>query len=340
MRLVIPPPDVAPYGLRAMTMIARASDVGLSETHRALLATAQRVLLGTTLDVDTVPELDAATLAAHVRDPEVAHQLVRGMIVMSLAVGPATEEQMALIAGFAGALGVDDPAVRTIAHLAREEMVRFILDLHRRSNLRDYIDNQYRTQGGIFGVIKGLLEFKGVVHDAALEARFEALGQLPPDTLGHGFFRHYRDHGFAFPGAPGGFPLGALFHDVGHVLAGYDTSPEGELQIACFQAGYRRTDNAFFTILFAVLIHTSGINVGPLPMPQHPGRIGEGDLAERMLHALQRGAQLQVDLGDGWDFWPHMARPLADVRRELGVVPLAERFRTGVGVYGPPIGGG
>ncbi len=338
MNLLIPPPSVAPFGLRAMTMVARAAKDGFVETHRTLLNTVQRVILGTDLDIDTLPEIDAATLAEHVDDPALARQMIRGMLVVSLAVGPATPAQIELIEGFAGALGVDEPAVRAIEHLAHDELKRFLLDLHRRSNLRDYIDNQYRAQGGIFGVVKGLLEFKGVVHDDALAARFRALGDLPTDTLGHAFFLHYRENGFSFPGDKGGFPVGGVFHDFSHVLAGYDATPEGELQVACFQAAYRRNENSFFTILFAVLIHTAGINAAPIPMPKHPGRIGEGDLAERMLHAIKRGSQMTVDLADGWDFWADVELPLAEARRRFGVPPLAPEYRSSSGVYGPPIG--
>ncbi len=242
--------------------------------------------------MDTLPDVDPAALAAHFADPAAARQLVRGMIVMSLAVGPATPGQMKLVDNFAHALGVEEPAIRAIEQLAQQHKIRFMLDLHRRSNIRDYIDNQYKTQGGILAVAKGLLDFTGAAHDDALAARFRALGELPAGTLGRGFFEHYQSHGFTFPGEKGGFPVGALFHDFGHVIAGYDITPEGELSIASFQAGYRRTEDAFFTMLFAVLIHTAGVNVAPIPMPKHPGRIGEGDLAERMLHGLERGSQM------------------------------------------------
>jgi hypothetical protein len=338
MLLVTPPPSAAPFGLRAMTMVARAAKGGLADTHRALLQAVQYMLLGTDLDVDTLPEVDACTLAEHFGDPALARQLIRGMIVMSLAAGPATPVQIELIGRFARELSVDEPSVRAIEHLAHEERVRFLLDLHRRSNLRDYVNNQYRSQGGILAVAKALLNFKGVLHDDALAARFRALADLPDDTLGHAFFDHYRANGFTFPGEEGGFPMGAIFHDFGHVLAGYDASPEGELQIASFQAGYRRTENAFFTILFAVLIHTAGVNVSPLPMPKHLGRIGEGDLAARMIHALQRGSQMTTDLGGGWDFWPYVELPLREARRRLGVPPLGAAFTSGPGVYGAPIG--
>ncbi len=152
-----------------------------------------------------------------------------------------------------------------------------------------------------------------------MAGRFRALGELPESTLGYRFFHHSVDNGFPFPGEKGGFPLGGVFHDFGHVLGGYDTSPEGEMMVASFQAGYRRNENAFFTILFAVLIHTAGINMAPMEMPVLLGRIGEEGLAEQMMLALKRGAAMSVDLGDGWNFWPHVELPLDVVRERFGV---------------------
>lgn len=73
-------------------------------------------------------------------------------------------------------------------------------------------------------------------------------------------------------------------------------------------------------------------------MPRLPGRIGEGDLAERMLHGLQRGSQMSVDLGHDWDFWPYFDLPLDEARHRLGVPPPDPKFVSGIGVYGPPIG--
>ncbi len=322
MRLHYPDQKIASLGLRAMTVVARAAERGIDQPHRAIMAAAQRLVLRTDLDIDQLEEIDAGQLGEHFDDADAARQLVRGMVVMSLAVGTPTPRQMELIALFAAALGVDEPAVRAMDHLAKEELLRFRLDFYRRSHLRDYIGTQYRTQGGILGVAKGVLGYRGLIKDVALAARFRALGDLPEDTLGHGLYRYYQDNGFSFPGEAGGFPVGALFHDFGHVLGGYDSSPEGEMKVASFQAGYRRNDNAFFTILFAVLIHTAGVNMAPMPMPVLLGRIGRGDLFEQMLHALERGSAMTTDLGDDWDFWAYTDLPLDEARARLGVPPL------------------
>ncbi len=322
MRLLYPSPELAEFGLRAMTMVARAADHGLGRPQRALIDAAQRLVLHTELHVEAQAPITPEELAVRFDDPAAARQLVQGMVIMGLADGPASRRQSELIARFAAALGVDEPAVEVIGHLAEGELLLFRLDFYRRSHLLDYMGTQYRTQGGFLGVVKAVLGARGLLEDRDLAGRFHALGELPDDTLGAGFFRYYKDNGFAFPGEKGGFPAGAVFHDFGHVLAGYDSSPEGEMRIAAFQAGYRRHDNAFFTVLFAVLIHTAGVNVAPMDMPVLLGRIGEGDLAVEMITALTRGSAMNTDLGADWDFWPLVGLPLEEVRERLGVPPL------------------
>ncbi len=36
---------------------------------------------------------------------------------------------------------------------------------------------------------------------------------------------------------------------------------------------------------------------------------------------MARGAQVNQDLSDNWDYWPLAALPLDEVRRRLNVVP-------------------
>lgn len=323
MDLLEPGPERAPFGLRAMTMIARAAESGLSQPQRALLDAAQQGLLHTDLDVDSLPPLTPEELAGRFDEPALARQLIRGMVIMSLADGPPSRRQTELISSFAAALGVDEPAVKVTQRLMERDLLMFRLDFYRRSHLRDYIGTQYRTQGGILAVVKGVLGARGLIEDKELAGQFRALGELPEDTLGYRFFRHYTDNGFPFPGEKNGFPVGAIFHDFGHILGGYDTSPEGEMLAAAFQAGYRRNEDAFFVLLFAVLTHTAGVNMAPFEMPVLLGRIGQTGLAKQMLTAIKRGAAMKVDLGSDWDFWPYVELSLDVARQRLGVPPPA-----------------
>jgi hypothetical protein len=178
--------------------------------------------------------------------------------------------------------------------------------------------------GGVFPMIKAILRLCGVLgEDQELAGRFRALGDLPLGTLGREFHDHCRESQIPFSGEKGGFPIGAVYHDFSHVISGCDTSPEGEIKNAAFQAGFCGGDEDFFTTLFANLIHTAGINLTPFEMPVELGRIGNGTLALDWLKELERGSAMTVDLGDHWNFWDFVELPIDVVREKLGVRPAA-----------------
>jgi len=315
--------ELAPFELRAMTMIARAGTNGLAQPQRAMLDAMQRLVLETDLELYDLPPISGEELAGHCEDSAQARQLIRLMVVLSLADGPPSQEQMDLLRVFAAALKVDEPAVKVIGHLADHNLLRFRLAFARRSHVRTYFRNSKQILGGVLPVVKAILRFRGVVReDHDLAARFRALGDLPEGTLGHAFFDHCRSERIPFAGEKGGFPIGAVYHDFAHVLGGYDTTPEGEIKNAAFQAGFCKGDEDFFTTLFANIIHTSGINLAPFPMPVLRGRIGQGSLAMDWLRGLQRGAAMNVDLGDNWDLWDYVELSVDEVREKFGIQPL------------------
>lgn len=316
--------DQAVDSLRALVMIAKVADNSMARPQRALLDAIQRCLLPTELNIDDLEIITASELTKRFPDPLVSRQLIQQMILVSLADGPPNNAQSDLISDFAAELQVNEPAVKVIRHLTQGKRLRFRLGFYLHSHLLEYMGTQFRTQGGVLGVIKGVLGFRGLIENKDLADRFHAFAKFPENTLGYHFFQHCKKNGLSFPGERGGFPVGALWHDFGHVLAAYDTSPEGEIQAAAFQAGYRNSKNAFFTMLFAILIHTSGINMAPFEMPVLKGRIGNSNLAEKMFNAWQQGIATKVDIGADWDFWSYVNLPIDLVREQLGVTLLTE----------------
>jgi tellurite resistance protein len=322
MDLLHPAPESSASQLRALAMVGEAADGGEGPPQRAFLSAAQRVVLRADLDLDARKPITPAELAADTPDPAEARQLVRLMVVMAMADGPPDEAQMSLLRTFAHALQVEEPAVEVIGHLAKGNARRFKIAFLRRSHIRSYFRNT-RAMLGVAGVIKGVLRFRGVLGEhAATLSKYRALEQLAEDTLGHQFFRHCVDSGIGFPGQKGGFPEGAVFHDVTHVLSGGDTSPEGEMTNAAFQAGYTKGEHDFFTWLISVVLHATGINLVPFDMGFRPGRMGEGRLAEDVLLEIGRGNLVARDLGDRWDCWEYFELPIDVARERLGIVPV------------------
>jgi hypothetical protein len=106
------------------------------------------------------------------------------------------------------------------------------------------------------------------------------------------------------------------FHDWGHVLAGYDTRPESEIQQGAFQGGFVREDGFAF-LMFVVMQFHLGLKVTPVT----DGFTGLFD-AQKVLRAAQRGAACKVDLSDHWDAFAVADAPLEQIRADYGVPAL------------------
>jgi hypothetical protein len=300
-------------------MAGAAGAIGPSQ--RALMEAARRVVLRIDADIDALAPIGPEELAAGFPSPELRRQFVNGMLVVALADGVPARETVAQVETFAKALQVSTPELRDLRLLAENHMLVFKLDVLRRSQVGDIMKNQLEQKGPL-GLAKSVLVLRGVMEDKALAARYRAWEKLPADTLGHSLVAFYAKNGFSLPGERGGFPEAGLYHDFSHVLGGYGTDPEGEVQVASFSAGYKRT-TPFYLVMFAVLIFSTGVNVRPTAGYTTVGVLGKPGMAERMFAAMERGAQVNTELSDKWDYWPYAEMPLDEVRQRLNVVPAA-----------------
>lgn len=314
MELFIPPPEVVPFGLRAMKMVALASgDFAVQE--RALLDAAQR-MFGSDLDLDALPPITPEELAANLVDPRLRKQIIYGMLLLALADGEACPEESAAVEAFARALGVDAHEVTTFRRLSEGRLLLARLDVARHFWVRLHIVDKARA-GGIRWAARTLAAFAGIREDAALANRYRALLASPEGTLGRTYADFIRNNGFSFPGEKGSPPEPIAIHDLTHVIAGYGTAPADEICVTAFHAGYRK-EEPFTFLLFSMMQFNLGIAITPIT----PGMTLQFD-APRVLTALRRGAAMNSDLTDGhWDYWADIPLPLEAVRAKYGVPPL------------------
>lgn len=302
-------PAEARAGLRAMMTVARA-DGELADSEIALLEVAARALgveEPRALETITEDELAAAVL------PERRVVVVQAMILTALMDGDVSGAEVALVERYARALGVDEPRVANLRQIEEGRLRLLWLDLARRSFARPIFEETLREKGlgGVWKIVGPML---GLARDPELTRRYNDLGRLPEGTLGRAYWRFIVDHDLGFPGE-GIVAENGVWHDLSHVLGGYDTEPKGEVSVVSFIAGYRRDDPFFWLFTIALQFHL-GIKVSPYS----PGLRGHFD-SERVARAFARGQAVVRDLSRDWDYWPDMPRSLDDVRRELGVPP-------------------
>jgi hypothetical protein len=292
--------------LRALRNVALAND-RFTDAERSLVEGVARIH-DVEVDADRLEPIAFEEVAAVVRDPQRRKRAVQLAMVTALVEGTPSRETVGAVRAFAAALGIDEAGVEVLREMTEGRAFAARTDMLRR------VSRFIRKADEFPGILRMVLPMLGVGGDAVLAARYRALGGCRPGTLGRAVFDFLYDNDFKFPGEPGGIPM--IFHDLGHVLSGYGTDPEGEIQQAAFQAGFAREDGFSF-LLFGILQFHLGMRITPVAK----GYRGLFDV-RRVLVALHRGASCKVDLSRGYDLFANKNRSLDEVRRELGIPPL------------------
>ncbi|UVT14894.1 MAG: TerB family tellurite resistance protein [Nitrospira sp.] len=313
MELKMPNHEQAYWGLRAMKTIAMADGV-LNESERHMLSSVQQVI-GTTYDIEGLTPITPRELAQALPDPQLRKQLVQGLIVVSLIDGKPDEAEVNLVEQFAQELEVSALEIKNLRHVLNREIVQLRLDLVRRFWLRPKINELWNKEGikGLYKFVRGMM---GTYENKELAARYQALEHYPTGSLGRLYYEYCRTNGFPLPGEKGGSPEQILFHDCAHILSGYGTAPEEEVQVACFSAGFQRREPWLF-VFFVLLQFHVGIRMTPITT----ARTGMFDPLKAMI-AIRRGAAMNIDLNNGWDYWPVMGEQVEELRRRYNILPI------------------
>ena len=319
MKLYKPTPEQAPYGLRALKMVAEAP----GEIHPSalkLIMAAQQQLAGTAIPVGDLPPITPEELAKHFVEQPLRLQLIHGMVAVSLVSDFPPQSQVDVIHSFAEGFGIKSELLETVQKAVDGHMLAFRMCYLRRTHFKDFAKTELTHRGAI-GTAKALANFAGLVEDKVLSAKYEALKDLPPGTLGHELHAYYVSNGFGWPGQKHGFPEAGVSHDVSHLISGYDTTAAGETLVAGFVGGYRQDPNAFFTALFGLIIFSTGYQLPPGHIAAHADSIGQPGVAARLFRTIERGSLMTKDISVNFLVWPYVERPLDELRREWNVEP-------------------
>lgn len=312
MDFVLPEPEELKHGLRALVTVATVDGV-LHDGERGVIDAAQK-MLGGAYDLMDLEPITPEQLSKALPRELVRKQLFGGLIVMCMADGEINAGEAALIGRFADALGIEDGSVKNLERIAKGHFRRARLDILRRQWAVKKVREMAAEEGPgvIFRAMLGLL---GVKDSPDIIAKYEAFREYPPESLGRAYYDYIIDNQFTFPGAKGSPPEAMLFHDLSHILSGYGTDPKGEIQVATFSAGYSSYEvyNWFMFVLsqFQLGLQTAP-NVPPAQMEMNP---------LDLIVAYRRGAGMNIDINDGWDFWPVLDQPVDELRRRYSILP-------------------
>ena len=271
-------------------------------------------LHGTSVDVGSLRPLPVEEVAAVIADQHRRKRLVQLAVIAAMVEGEVTSAEAAAVRSLASAVEVDEASLKVLDDIAAKHRLLTRFDMMRR--IMGKFGTQAYHEEGLAGLRKMLIPFTGGGDDLETAWRYRQLGLLPEGTLGRELWEHFAKNRFAFPGEKDGVPERMVFHDIGHVLAGYDTRPESEIQQGAFQGGFMRQDGFAF-LMFAIIQFHLGIKVTPATGPQ----TGLFDVP-KVLRAAQRGAACKVDLSHRWDPFAVADAPVEQIRAEYGIPAL------------------
>jgi ubiquinone biosynthesis protein Coq4 len=312
--------------VRALHAVATAQGtIAIEPIERDSIVEIQRHLLHLESPMEPAGTALPDSLADILVDPEMRQSVVRILALLPVIDKRILPAKVAVVEEAARRLAVEDRGLeilrlavkgkyRSIGFSAMMRSVGHYWSPTGRMRVRDWLD----MMRNFLPPVPGLYQMIG---DKPLLARYQALGQLPSDTLGYALYRFYTDRGFALPGEPKSFPEGWAKHETYHVLSGYEVNNQGEMLLAAFSGGNSRL-LCMDLLMVTLLQFQAGKRVVPGPLPTDELR------PAAFFRALARGASMNVDLlGGHWNLWPEVDKPIAALRSAYNVPPLSAQER-------------
>jgi hypothetical protein len=299
--------------LAAMHAVAAAGSA-LTDADRASIVAAARYIFKLALPPDlaglTPPQPDE--LKALAAKEDLATEAVRFATVMAFVDGTLDNPKLAAVLKLAATLGVAADFVHDIAEITQGHVHEATAHMIR-ANLESITGKPWTTDNDAMAFF---LPYKGANADPALAARFRALADLPTETFGHAFAVFYLSQKYAFPGEEAALNIKfAAPHDSSHLLAGYDTTPRGELLVSTFTAAMHRKEAMSGHVLPVLFSWHLGIALNEVA-----GAVKGALDPQEFWHAWVRGERMKVDLfAPEWDFWAATREPIEAVRTRIGL---------------------
>ncbi|HET6897480.1 MAG TPA: hypothetical protein VFK70_03995 [Vicinamibacteria bacterium] len=311
MDLVVLSGAEVPCALRALRDVVASNGTITPAERRFIEVIAE--LHGTRVDVDTLASIAGGEVAEVITEPHRRKRVVQLASIAAMVEGDVTEAEAAAVKTLAAALNVEERGLKVLDDIAADHQLLTRFDMLRRI-MGKYGTQAYQEEG--FAGVRKMMAFWGGGEDPQVAWKYKQLSLLPEGTIGREFWEHCAKNKFSVPGEKGGIPERMVFHDFGHVLAGYDTRPESEIQQGAFQGGFVREDGFAF-LMFAIIQFHIGVKVTPVS----DGYTGLFDV-QKVLRAAQRGAACQVDLSDRWDPFAVADVPVDKLRAQYGIPAL------------------
>lgn len=272
-----------------------------------------------------MPDLDLGELqpispieVAAVFDDEVASRRLRHLLVLFEVLRfPQTVEQVALVDGYALALGGDEEGFQLVRATVRGDTERAA------EHLRDawFVSLREVSDHSIEARYHSIDE---KIDDPELAATLRAMRRLPRGALGREYIEFYLANHFDIPGEGVMTPGFFVQHDMGHLVAGLGPSAPGELALSAFQIGMCENEPHWMQFLVGLAAFEMGV-LGDDDFDAKTRVLERDGAIELVVESFERGMHCTENY-NALDLLDLADRSIAELRERFGVRPPREPF--------------
>lgn len=320
MFLVHNAPEQAPLLAAAIVSACRLPEGWPAPAQPQVLQVLFDRLLGFHADFERLAPAEPAEAAARLPDPDQRRELIELMATMEMMCRPIPPAMQASVDSWARALGVEDRTLTLARDLASDARQRATADFYRLNWIGEadpQQDARFRQSLERHGPSAYALTLE---EDGEERARWARLAQCPEASLGQALWQFYRQRGFKLPGEIGGANAALAQHDWVHVIADYDTTAIGELEVTAFMASASRSPGAMLGFVGAVSLYETGL-LESVVTHSYSATLSAPGGAERVAAAIAKGRGCRIDPLVGVDYFTIADEPLDAVRRRFGLAP-------------------
>lgn len=307
----------------------------LSDEERTLLDAVAETL-GVESSAEALETVAPEVVAEAITEPDARRHVAQMLIFTAMIDGAVTSDELRVIDAFAGALGVESAWLDEVREAARAHLDTLRLDMVRRVPFPRGTLEQAWDDSGWKGLWRLFRTASQSVENLDLAWRYKSLGLLPEGTLGRAYWAHMTERRFLFPGERGSVAPDGGRHDFVHVLSGYDTDAEGEMEVTALLAGMAKLEDPFGLLFGTLCMFHLGQKLRGAPASERSITITKTQTivntidaaanlpiptfdAERIGRAYRRGLLAVADLGLAWDFWADVEKPLDELRKHYNI---------------------
>jgi hypothetical protein len=308
--------EQAPLLAAAVVGACRGEDWDVPLQPRFLTVLFEK-LLGFVADFKTLAPATPQAVRDALLSPEQRLELIELMVTVEVLSEPIPFWLSDSVERWAKELGVEDRCLVLARDLAQNAKETAKADFYRLNWIgtldQEQPDFQQKLQR------EGLKAWALTVEaNPEVAQRWNELENCPAGSIGRALWEFYQKRGFAVPGTPRAANVAVARHDWIHVLADYDTTPLGEMEVVAFMASSSRVPGTTLGFIGTVSIYESGLLPSLIVPPGYNHSLSVPGGPERIANAIRRGKACTQDPLMA-DYFAIASCPLDEIRRSWGI---------------------